>query len=113
MLMKILEKSYVLTFFLFFFVWFSLAFILFYSAFLYRKVKKNQPEFFGEKNLPYYLTTLNSTQFIYYIVLNYHKKIRDPVIRRKCQLLRNFSYIVIVAAIFVAVVGLIGSVMLP
>lgn len=107
--LSVLERLYVLIFFLFFIVFFSLAFILPYSAFLYKKIKKIQPDLFAKKNLFYYMTTFNSTQFIYYIMFNCHRKIEDPTIKRQCYLLRNYMYIVIFLMIFIVVVGMTGN----
>ena len=111
--MEILKKIYFLAVLLFIFSWLSSAFILPYSAYLCRKVREKQPEFFDEKNLCQYMTNRNRTQFIFYIVFNYHKKIKDPIIKRKCQLLRNFTYIVIFSIIFACLVIMIGNAIFP
>lgn len=109
MFWEIVDKLYVVAIILFFFVFLSLLFILPYSTFLYHKIKKIEPEFFSEKNFFWYLTALSSSQFIFYIIFNKYKKIKNNAIRRKCYLIRNFSYVVIPCAYFVAIVIMLGN----
>lgn len=83
----------------------SFTFILIYSAMLYRKIIKIEPEFFVQKNIFYYISKINHTQFIFYVLFNYHKKIRDVTISKQCYYLRNFSYAVICGFIFILIFG--------
>ena len=106
---EMLKDLYIISFFLFFFVFFSLVFILPYSARLCRKLKKIEPEFFTEKNFCYYMTERNATQFIFYVLFNKCKKIKNEGIKRKCNALRNFSYVVFPCACFVIIMFMVGN----
>ena len=86
------EKLYFLSILLCILFGLFLAIVLPYSSFLYRKLNEIEPEFFKEKNFCYYITKLNSTQFIFYILFNQDKKIKDPVIRKRCRLIKIFLY---------------------
>lgn len=106
MLYKILYDPMIVLLVIFFFLFFSLVFILFYSRCVCLKLKMVQPDFFQEKNYCYYMTEKDPTQFIYYILYNYHKKIIDPIVRKKCNRLRNFAYFVIFLAILLVLFGM-------
>lgn len=98
----------------FFFCFLSSIFLLQYSAWLYRKIKQTEPEFFEEKPYPmyYYLVKTNHTQFIFYLVFNQYKKIKNQNIRRKCNKARNFAYLVY-ACFFILIIGnLLGNLLL-
>jgi len=87
----------------------SFTFILPYSSFLYKKLQKTEPEFFSERNFWYYWTRLNSTQFIFYILLNYYKKIKDPNVKKRCHLIRNYSYLVLFPTIIATILGMFAN----
>lgn len=109
MFWQIIDSLFIVALILFIFVFFSLFYILTYSKYLYCEVKKTEPEFFLKRNLSWYLTTINSSQFIFYIIFNQYKKIKNNTIRRKCYLIRNFSYIVIPCAYFVAIIVMLWN----
>lgn len=73
----------------------SFMIILPCSAFIYRRLLKTEPELFNEKNICYYLTQINSTQFIFYILFNCHKKIKNKKLSNTCYYLRNITYILL------------------
>lgn len=103
-----LEKSsgnlFILAILIYVFLGICVAFSLACSAFLYRKIKKAEPEFFSQKNLFYYMTSINSTQFAFYILFNYCKKIKDDNIRAKCYLVRNFLYVILLCMVISALI---------
>lgn len=94
------------------FVAVALMIILPYSAYLYRKLLKTEPEFFSEKNICYYLTKINSTQFVFYILLGYFKRIKDKKIRNTCYILRNILLILLILFALVVIVGLFVNIYL-
>jgi len=105
----IVEKLYLFIIPTFFICFFSIIIILPYSAFLYKKIQKIEPEFFFEKNICYYMAKLNPTQFIFYIFFNHCKKIKDPTLRKKCGFLRNYLCIIIFLFITMVVMGIFAN----
>lgn len=104
MLNRTFENLFALSFVLFFFAFVSSLFILGYSAHLYKKVKKEEPDFFVQKNVFSYMIKIRASQFIFYILFNYYKKIRNEDLKKKCYLLRNFTYVVLGCLFFVAII---------
>lgn len=94
-IIKMIQKLMVISVFYGIFLCLFMLFVLPYCSFLYKQLLAKEPEFFIEKNIAYYMAKLNSTQFIYYILLNYCTKIKDEKIRKKCLLIRNWLYVLL------------------
>lgn len=88
--------------------WFVGVIMLIYSKMVYRQLIKVEPEFFTERSLMYYLTLNRNSQFVFYIVFNKHKKIKNEMIRGKCKFLKKITNFFLVSFFLCFIIFYVG-----
>lgn len=107
------EKIYTLSIITCIIIAIAFTFILPYSSYLYKKLIEIEPDFFQKRNTFYLLTKINSTQFVFYIIGNCYKNIKNIGIRKKCYFLRNILYILVPLFFISVIIGIIGNYVFP